>query len=111
MTDISMAMSNQMQENMRRSQQRDAVHREKFYFRKSVVPEDDEEEEEGKGEGEGPSVDHTHPTSHDHEFTEMTIDTIINGKVGRGVSIAPLSFCSIPHCHGLRTSSLASFHW
>ena len=91
--------------------QRDAIHREKFYFRKSVVPEDDEEEEEGKGEGEGPSVDHTHPTSHDHEFTEMTIDTIVNGKVGRGVSIAPLSFCSIPHCHGLRTSSPGSFHW
>ena len=67
-------VSNQMQENMRRAQQRDAVHQEKFYFRKSVVPEDDEEEEE---EGEKESL----PKSHDHEFTEMTLDTIVNGKV------------------------------
>ena len=61
-----------MQENMERAQQRDAVHREKFYFRKSVVPEDDEDE---AAEGAGPHG------SHDHEYTEMSVDTIINGKV------------------------------
>lgn len=66
-----MALSLQMQENMERAQQRDAIHREKFYFRKSVVPEDEEETEEGV-EPRG---------SHDHEYTEMSVDTIINGKV------------------------------
>ena len=71
---VSMATSNQMQENMRRAQSRDAVHHGKFYFRKSVVPEDEEEGEEEEGGT-------AHPKSHDHEFTEMTMDTIVNGKV------------------------------
>lgn len=60
---------------MRRAQNRDAVHREKFYFRKSCVPEDDPEEG-----AEPTSHDHT-PKSHDHEYTEMSINTIVNGKV------------------------------
>lgn len=60
----------QMEENFRRAQLRDAVHSQKFFFRKSVIPEDEEE------------VDHTHQhKSHDHEYTLMNIDTIINGKV------------------------------
>ena len=54
---------------MQRSQLRDAVNSQKFYFRKSVVPEDEEE-----------AKDHP-PQSHDHEYTEMSINTIINGKV------------------------------
>ena len=48
------------------------------------------------GEGEGPTVDYTHPTSHDHEFTEMTIDTIVNGKVGRDVLHITPFLVSIP---------------
>ena len=67
---------------MRRAQSRDAVHREMFYFRKSLVPEDDKEEEEE--EEDGASGGGTgHPRSHDHEYTLMSIDTIINGKVRR----------------------------
>lgn len=58
---------------MKRAQSRDAVHRETFYFRKSVVPEDDTEDEKEEGD--------PHPRSHDHEYTLMSIDTIINGKV------------------------------
>ena len=57
---------------MKRAQKRDAVNLEKFYFRKSLVPEDIEEETEA-----GP----TQNRSHDHEYTLMSIDTIINGKV------------------------------
>ena len=57
---------------MERAQKRDAVRSEKFYFRKSVVPDDDDDDDEGAG-----------PVgSHDHEYTEMSVDTIINGKVG-----------------------------
>ena len=58
---------------------RDAVKTQEFYFRKSLVPED--EEEEG-----GASDGHTHqqPVSHDHEYTQMSVDTIINGKVVSG---------------------------
>ncbi|CAI8000011.1 Glutamate--cysteine ligase catalytic subunit, partial [Geodia barretti] len=59
-----------MQENMTRAQKRDAVRSEKFYFRKSVVPDDDKDDNEG-AEPKG---------SHDHEYTEMSVDTIINGK-------------------------------
>ena len=61
---------------MQRAQKRDAVGSEKFFFRKSLVPEDKEEE----GEVEPDST--PKPTSHDHEYTLMSIDTIINGKVG-----------------------------
>ena len=65
---------------MRRAQSRDAVHREMFYFRKSLVPEDDKEEEEEEEDGAS-GGDTGHPRSHDHEYTLMNIDTIINGKV------------------------------
>ena len=62
---------------MERAQQRDAIHREKFYFRKSIVPEDDEEDDDEKGDkkGAGPRG------SHDHEYTEMSVNSILNGKV------------------------------
>ena len=60
---------------MKRAQVRDAVSSQMFYFRKSLIPEDDEEED----------VDHApsakEPKSHDHEYTLMNIDTIVNGKV------------------------------
>ena len=68
-------MTNQMQENMKRAQKRDAVHNEKFYFRKSVVPDDEDETDEG-AEPRG-----SHDQSHDHEYSEMSVDTILNGKV------------------------------
>jgi glutamate--cysteine ligase catalytic subunit len=64
-----------MQENMVRAQQRDAIHQEKFYFRKSVVPEDDEDVDE-----EGAGHHGSHDGSHDHEYTEMSVDAIVNGK-------------------------------
>jgi glutamate--cysteine ligase catalytic subunit len=67
---VAMTLTNQMQENMTRAQKRDAVRNEKFYFRKSVVPDDDKDDNEG-AEPKG---------SHDHEYTEMSVDTIINGK-------------------------------
>ena len=66
--------TNQMQENMVRAQKRDALHSERFYFRKSVVPDDDEDDDDDD-EGVEPRG------SHDHEYTEMSVDTIINGKV------------------------------
>ena len=75
---VAMALTNQMQENMVRAQRRDAIHQEKFYFRKSVVPEDDEDVDE-----EGAGHHGSHDGSHDHEYTEMTVDAIVNGKVSR----------------------------
>jgi len=61
---------------MKRAQLRDAVKTQEFYFRKSLVPED--EEEEGKT-SDGPI--HQQPVSHDHEYTLMSVDNIVNGKV------------------------------
>ena len=59
---------------MYRAQRRDASSSEQFFFRKSLVPED---EEEG-----GMSHPNTQQVkSHDHEYTLMSVDTIINGKV------------------------------
>ncbi len=75
---------------MRRSQLRDAVNSQKFYFRKSVVPEDEEE-----------AKDHP-PQSHDHEYTEMSINNIINGKVSTSLHIqycvVVLAFYGWNHC-------------
>ena len=71
---------------MKRAQSRDAVHRETFYFRKSVVPEDDKEEEQGGD---------THPRSHDNEYTLMSIDTIINGNVC--YYDAPVYYCAFQY--------------
>lgn len=65
-----------MEENMRRAQNRDAVGSEKFFFRKSLVPEDKEDEEEGVTDSSPKAT-----VSHDHEYTQMNIDTVINGKV------------------------------
>ena len=63
---------------MREAQVRDTIHRRKFYFRKSLLPEDEGDDEEAlptTTAATGGAV------SHDHEYTLMTIDTIINGKV------------------------------
>lgn len=57
---------------MKRAVMRDAARSQQFYFRKSFVPEDEED------------VDSSHaskPKSHDHEYTLMDTNTIINGKV------------------------------
>ena len=74
-----------MQENMVRAQKRDAIRRERFYFRKSVVPDDDEDETNEGVESRG---------SHDHEYTEMSVDTILNGKASDPLVLVP--FHSIP---------------
>lgn len=58
---------------MKRAVLRDAVNTQQFYFRKSFVPEDEEEVELSRT---------SKPKSHDHEYTLMDINTIINGKVG-----------------------------
>lgn len=76
-----------MEENMRRAQKRDAINSEEFFFRKSLVPEDEEED--------GPSNPTTQQTrSHEHEYTLMTVDTIINGKV----SCVWVLYGSVPVC-------------
>ena len=54
---------------MKRAVLRDAAQSQQFYFRKSFTPEDEEE------------VDSSKPKSHDHEYTLMDTNTIINGKV------------------------------
>ena len=61
-----------MEENMKRAVLRDAVRSQQFYFRKSLVPEDEEEVE---------SSHVSKPKLHDHEYTLMDVNTIINGKV------------------------------
>lgn len=65
-----------MEENMKRAQVRDAVSSQMFYFRKNLTPEDDEEE--GEETDHAPSA--KEPKSHDHEYTLMSVDTIVNGK-------------------------------
>ncbi|CAE6535453.1 unnamed protein product [Rhizoctonia solani] len=57
-------------ENMRRAQQRDAVHAEKFWFRKDVRP-TAQESLTGASNGRHAAAD---------EYDEMTIDEIVNGK-------------------------------
>ena len=57
---------------MKRAVLRDAVRSQLFYFRKSLVPEDEEETESSHA---------SKPKSHDHEYTLMDVNTIINGKV------------------------------
>lgn len=84
---------------MRRAQVRDAIHRELFYFRKNPFPEE-EQEKEGV-EADGASAGVSHPTgpqskSHDDEYSQMTIDAIINGKVGSRLRVALLQ-STIPY--------------
>ena len=67
---------------MRRAQKRDAVKTQEFYFRKSLVPEDEDDGPSGSIPQQTTSHEHQ-TTSHDHEYTLMTVDTIINGKVRR----------------------------
>ena len=80
---ISLAV--QMQENMQRATHRDAVNKGMFYFRHQLVPEDDdkdnEEEEEGQGGAKAASQSGSATKSHDDEYTQMSINTIMNGKV------------------------------
>ncbi len=60
---------------MKSAQNRDAVRTEKFYFRKSIVPEDEDEAETVSSSASQSTK------SHDQEYTTMSVDTIINGKV------------------------------
>ena len=96
---VAVTLTNQMHENMARAQKRDAVRSEKFYFRNTIFSDDDDDED--AIEGAGPKG------SHDHEYTEMSVDTIINGKVCpfQGVVSIPFPW------NGLRMISLDSFHW
>lgn len=66
---------------MKRATARDAVREGLFYFRKSLLPEDDLNDEGGK-----PLASGGRAQSHDNEYTLMNIDTIINGKVKRIMS-------------------------
>ena len=63
---------------MKRAINRDAARQGLFYFRKSLLPEDDDDEaKEAPPTGATPTA----PQSHENEYTLMSIDTIINGKV------------------------------
>ena len=62
------------------AQQRDAVARERFHFRKSLVPEDDQDDDDSSTTAAA-AEDHTPSKSHDREYTLMSVDTIVNGKV------------------------------
>ena len=68
-----------MEENMKTAITRDAARNGLFYFRKSLLPEDDEDEEVN----DTPPTEATPepPPSHENEYALMNIDTIINGKV------------------------------
>ena len=68
---------------MHRAIKRDAVNREMFYFRKSLVPEGDEEEELITDNKETAAATPPIVQSLDHEYTLMSINTIINGKVSQ----------------------------
>ena len=68
-----------MEENMRRAINRDAVHREEFYFRKCLIPEGDEEETLITGTEEAAAGSPSVP--HSCEYTLMSVNTIMNGKV------------------------------
>ena len=61
---------------MRRAQKRDAVNSVEMFFRKSLVPED--EEDNG---GSNLTAQDQQTKSHEQEYTLMTVDTIVNGKV------------------------------
>ena len=64
---------------MKRAINRDAARQGLFYFRKSLLPEDDEDDEAKEAPPTGATP--TAPQSHENEYTLMSIDTIINGKV------------------------------
>ena len=68
---------------MRRAVKRDAARKEMFYFRKSVVPDDDDNEAGVAGDSASgePEAAATATKSHDHEYTLMSVDKIMNGKV------------------------------
>ena len=71
---------------MKRAVLRDAAQSQQFYFRKSFTPEDEEE------------VDSSKPKSHDHEYTLMDTNTIINGKVNDTNTHHPAWHCYVL-CH------------
>ena len=91
---------------MREAQVRDAIHCRKFYFRKSLLPEDEGDDEEAPPTtttATGGAV------SHDHEYTLMTIDTIINGKV---FSYYNTLTCMHVHVHVLLQEHIINnFQW
>jgi glutamate--cysteine ligase catalytic subunit len=69
-----------VEDNFKTATKRDAVHQGMFYFRKSLLPEDDDDEEMPAGGREPGGATAAANTSHDDEYTLMSIDTIINGK-------------------------------
>ena len=66
-----------MEENITRAQERDAVNQGMFYFRRNALPEDDDEDEGSSVDGDQSTIT---TRSHDHEYTLMSINTIMNGK-------------------------------
>ena len=66
---------------MRRAINRDAVHREEFYFRKCLISEGDVEEKLITGTEEAAPSPPSVPHSIDSEYTLMSVNTIMNGKV------------------------------
>ena len=60
---------------MKRSIVRDAIDHEHFYFRKDVL----------SGEGSN-KEDGVMSSSHDDEYTKMSVDTIFNGNVSTRIS-------------------------
>lgn len=72
---------------MKRAVMRDAVSSQQFYFRKSLVPEDEEEAESSHA---------AKPKSHDHEYTLMDVNAIINGKVS---SVTAPKYLINPACY------------
>ncbi len=65
---------------MQWSQTRDAMNRKQFYFRNNPFPEDDDEEE-GCDRVDSPHPDGAQAKPHEDEYSLMSIDAIINGKV------------------------------
>ena len=68
-----------MEENMKLSIERDAIHRNLFYFRKNVLSDDDNSDKIGEPNS-------TKDQHHD-EYTLMTVNTIFNGNVRQIVCI------------------------
>ena len=66
-----------MEENMEKAQVRDAIHQEMFYFRRKAVPEDEDDEAE---QSDGADQSTAATTSHDQEYTLLSLNTIMNGK-------------------------------
>ena len=78
---------------MRRAVKRDAARQAMFYFRKNVIADDDDSDEvgttvDGSSSEEPAAAAAASTKSHDHEYTLMSVDKIMNGKVTRLFSTA-----------------------